>query len=301
MINQPLHFCTVFDRKYLLKGLCLYRCLHKQLIGMPAIERPFILHILCLDQETFDVLKALKFKNVYLYPLSALEAVDPKLRAAKTLPASKYGSQADNYIWRLTPYFINHILKSIEPDQYLMYVDSDICFYKSPAIIIDAVKSSGKSMGIHTHRFGGPFKKTMDVGWFNVGVVLFKNDHIGQRLALWWKGLTLTNDHDRYQEYGTCGDQKYFDLIYEVDKDNICVFDEQFDIYHLAPWNDWLDKELHFYHFSHFKEDLLSSDGWKDSFNGEWFPTKDDRIKALYHEYNLLNQAAALSIPETFL
>jgi hypothetical protein len=287
---MTLHFCTVFDRNYLHKGLSLYFSLHEELKGKVGIERPFMLHVLCLDQETFETLRAINYKNVYLYLLSNLEEYYPELQQAKQLQPSLYGSQRDNYIWRLTPFFVNHLLSSnwIKPHQYLMYVDSDIFFYKSPEVVLNVIKESKKSVGIHTHRFGGPFKNTMDVGWFNVGVIVFKADAIGKRIAGWWKTLTINNNHDRYKEYGTCGDQKYLDLIYQIEKDNVCVFDEEGSLYHLAPWNDYIadkDDELVFMHFSHFQADLQGMNH-KDSYHGEWNPMRNPNVKNIYDTYN---------------
>src|SRR5690606_35049164 len=120
---------------------------------------------------------------------------DPKLETVKRLPPGNYGSQRDNYIWSLTPYFINYLLTKdmrtsrvdsdvIPPESFLIYCDNDIYFYKNPKVILDVIFD--KDMGIHTHRFPSTRKKT-DVGTYNVGVTVLKKSKIGLLISNLWK------------------------------------------------------------------------------------------------------------------
>lgn len=304
-----MNFCTLCDKNYLNKGLAMLQSLTAQL------NSSFVLHWLCVDKETYDTLKRLQDDYrpvtnnirycVKLYLLSDFEKRDPELLKAKSNPPRNYGTEHANYCWCLTTYFTNYILRNkITAGDMLYYVDSDIFFYHSPQIIESCIGK--KSVGIHTHRFGGIYDDKNEVGWYNVGVVGFRNDSIGVEVSNSWKRWMLTMDHLFYQEYGTCGDQKYLNLFLKLwGGDNVSVFDEVIGLTgsrcgHLAPWNcDGLshpgnyiiiNKHGHhepvvFFHFSHFTVDATGNE-WSDSINGEWNPTKNNSyIEAYYKEY----------------
>ena len=264
-----------------------------------------------MDKACYDALKELQHDNksitntlrncVELYLLDDLEAADPLLEKAKGNPPSLYGTQYENYCWCLTPYFTNFILKIIPQDEYLTYVDSDIFFYHSPKTILDVIGS--KSVGIHTHRFSGLYDDKLTTGWFNVGVVVFKNNSIGVGVSNFWKDAMLNTGNIYYKDYGTCGDQKYLNLFIPLwGKDNVCVFDEDSTTIrcgHLAPWNCShlkhparhiiINKHGHheqviFFHFSHFTLDETGNQ-WSDSINGEWKPADDPNIRKYYEDY----------------
>ena len=67
-------------------------------------------------------------------------------------------------------------------------------------------------------------------GWFNVGVVHFKNSDVGKELLSWWADAVL---HKKYPELATCGDQKYLDAFLEH-AENIFI---DGNIGHGAPWH----------------------------------------------------------------
>lgn len=285
-----MNFCTLSDKKYLLHGLALYHSLIENYAG------DFKLYWLCLDKETFDELQRLELKNIIPVSLPVLEAIDFNLMRAKQNPASKYGNQHSQYCWALTPYFIDFLLQNfIETDQHLMYIDSDIVFYHSPALIIRTMQN--KSIGIHSHRFESRYDVIDNpVGEFNVGVVVFKNNSIGKEAAAWWKDCMINVPNRYYSIYGTCGDQKYLDLFQPLFND-VCVFD-RLDCGYLAPWCYDNVQFLHdgniaykgmaqpvvFYHFSHFVYDIAKNH-WSDSYKGEWNPCRMPQVKRYYENY----------------
>jgi len=288
-----MNFCTVSDYNYILKGLALFDSLKN------TLNDDFILHYLCMDKKIFDAITKIDDNRLIPILLSDLESIDTELRQAKNNPASKYGTQYSQYCWSLTPYFINYILNNyLFEDEYLIYCDSDIYFYESPQKIIDVINN--KSVGIHTHRFGGEYNENQDVGWFNVGVTIFKKDKIGLSISESWKNWLLTTSHPFYQKYGTCGDQKYLELFIRYWKNDVCIFDQNTEIGHLAAWNcsnlvhpkkgyiiyKGVEQKVYFYHFSHFVEDLQSNT-WKDHIKEppEWLPSSDLNIKPYYEDY----------------
>jgi hypothetical protein len=169
-----------------------------------------------------------------------------------------------------------------------MYCDNDIFFYHNPEKIIEII--GNKSVGIHTHRFGGNFRE-IDTGWYNVGVMYFDGNKISQEVALKWKDLSLYRWLPYGVTHGTCGDQKYLELFQPMfGEENICVFDSGTSITHLAPWCTDIEagKTLMFFHFSHFGYDIKTSE-WKDSYDGEWKPAEQPGIRQYYIDYAKMN------------
>lgn len=271
-----INICTLCDENYLLKGLAM----RQSLIDLNVEYKIFWL---CLDLKTAEHLSRLQDPNIALFYLGDLEREDPQLEASKNNPPSRYGSQRDNYIWSLTPYFTHYILdKFIAFGHQLIYVDSDIYFYKSPQVILDVM--GNKCMAVHTHRFG-PNRKKLDVGWYNVGVVVFANHGVGYNISKRWKRLVMDTTNEYYADYGTCGDQKYLELLVDTAREHVCVFDEHPSISHRAPWCcDEDDRPVIFYHFSHFNYDLQNNT-WKDSNHGEWKPANHRHIRPYYEQY----------------
>lgn len=272
-----INICTLCDKNYLAKGLAM----RQSLIDLGVKYR---IYWLCLDEETFVALnEKVRDDNIALFRLSEFEENDEELRKAKSNPKSDYGSQRDNYIWSLTPYFTNYILnKYIERGEYIIYVDSDLEFYSHPQKILDVVRTS---IGLHTHRFT-PTRKKLNTGIYNVGIVIFKKDAIGEYVSGQWKRWVMHVDNEYYKEYGTCGDQKYLEAFFLItDCKNISIFDEDEIIFHGAPWccNDLLGRQMDFYHFSHFK--IIDENQWSDSYNGEWNPIRYPNVKILYENY----------------
>lgn len=281
---MTINVATLCDHNYLAKGLAM----RQSLIDLNVDYKIFWL---CLDFQTKEKLQKLNDKCIVLFSLQALEEQDEQLRKAQHNPPSKYGSQRDNYIWSLTPYFINHILTHdfIARNEHIMYIDSDIYFYRSPEVILKAIGE--RSIGIHTHRFSESARKRRknidEVGWYNVGVTVFRKDEEGLRISKLWKQWCLDTTNKYYEEFGSCGDQGYLcAFALETDQSNICVFDEEGDISHLAPWCCELDpiKPVVFFHFSHFTFDI-NKGSWSDSTRGEWKPTRHSHIKPYYEQY----------------
>jgi len=291
-----INICTHSDINYLYKGLALYHSLEE------TIKEDFTLFYLCNDDETFNALKKLNKPNIKIFKLSFLESIESLLLRAKRQKKCMYArSQHEQYMWCLTPYFVNYILHYfIEDNDTLVYADADIYFYESVQLILDTVKD--KSIGVHTHKFSGEFKDDIATGWYNVGVVTFKRDVIGLKASNYWKDLVLYPDNEHYEKYGTCGDQKYLELIVEKHKDVVCIFDETSNIGHLAAWcssplalNPDNKKIIYkgnvqylvFYHFSHFNCEI-STNSWRDHNNidkPEWHPSSHPFIKDLYENY----------------
>ena len=82
------HFCTLFDRGYVFKGVAMLRSLYRH---CPDAH----VHVLCLDEDTRRVLLALRMPALTCIPLADLE--DPVM-----LEVKKTRNVAE-YCWTLTP------------------------------------------------------------------------------------------------------------------------------------------------------------------------------------------------------
>ncbi|HEX4852527.1 MAG TPA: hypothetical protein VFV08_17045, partial [Puia sp.] len=233
------YVCTVSDINYLPKGLALYSSL------CMTEGRNFSLFWLCLDNFVYLELEKLKLENVKTFLLPAAGQVE--LIHARLLPKSNYGDEEANFIWRIIPWFVRRTLVNEVPaGEKLVYADADIFFYRPPSIITCYLLGS-KAVGIHTHRFQGPYDPDKDTGWYNVGVMVFTNNEVGYIIADAWKNWVFESKSPLYEKYSTCGDQRWLNLfIPAFGKDNICVFDESPGYTHLAPWNvDNLEFPIH--------------------------------------------------------
>lgn len=274
-----MHICTVCDNNYIHKGLTLYQ-------SLTNTGDSFTLHWLCCDDLIYSRLESLSLPGIVVYKLSDLEDRDPELRKAKNNPKSSYGNAHSQYIWTLTPWFINYLFrKDIAP---LLYADADIYFYQSPVIIAQTV--GNKSVGIHTHRFTPPYRDDVESGWYNVGVLYFHNTGIALNISECWKKWLLDGPAGPYYAtHGGCGDQKFLELFMPFfGRENICVFDQEGAICHQAPWciESCNSLPVLFYHFSHFTFDL-EKNTWADHLEDppEWLPTADLQIRLLYQNY----------------
>tara|TARA_S200002703_G_scaffold98885_1_gene85516 strand:+ start:1162 stop:2040 length:879 start_codon:yes stop_codon:yes gene_type:complete len=254
-------YCTLSDKNYLDRGLALYESL------VQTSSDPFKLYYLCLDQESKETLDECGLDQIVPISLSSIEVKQDILDA-------KADRDRKQYIFTLASYFSDHLINS-EDCEGVMYIDSDICFYKDPKVIVDACNNYHCGITLHRHNFIGHRD-----GGFNVGVVWFKNSHEGKAVLSWWKNAVLKKEP---KELSVMGDQKYLEAFIPMFGENVVkILDD--DIGHGAPWNyrlyvyddfsekgiiGWGDKkqDLVFNHFSQFsysrEKPEVSFDGGK--------------------------------------
>jgi hypothetical protein len=238
-----INVCTVSDINYLIKGLTLYESLFEHSEG-------FILHYLCIDEESYQKLKKFECESLVAYNVNDLLNEDNQLMTLKN----------ENYryfCWTLASYFSNYLMNKNLGN--IIYIDSDILFHHDLNIVLEAIGE--KEVGIFRHR---QFNTSRPEGFFNVGVVYFKDSEISRRVLSWWADAVL---FQKYPNLATCGDQKYLDEFQNMCPDDLIFMDGE--IGHGAPWQwqlydfssyttdgciTWGDKKqkLLFSHFSQF-------------------------------------------------
>jgi hypothetical protein len=273
-----INVCTVSDINYLIKGLTLYESLLEHSKG-------FILHYLCIDEVSYQKLKKFECESLIVYNVNDLLNEDNQLMKLKN----------ENYryfCWTLASYFSNYLMNKNLGD--VIYIDSDILFHHDLNIVLEAIGE--KEVGIFRHR---QFKTNRPEGFFNVGVVYFKDSELSRHVLSWWSDAVLFL---KYPELSTCGDQKYLDEF-----PNMCSIDKIFidgEIGHGAPWQwqlfDYSDYEtngniiwegrtqkLIFSHFSQFdfREDGYTPSTQHHSYTPLSMYYINNGLKIIYDDY----------------
>jgi hypothetical protein len=286
-----MDIAVLSDKNYLVFGLNLYEHL------MELCPNNFTLHYLALDDETRKTVSLLP--NVRTYTTADLE-YDPVFQKLKESNPSK-PMDLSPYHWALASFFTYYLMNTCGLKECL-YCDTDIQFYRSPVEIFRSV--TYHSVGLVTHKHISR-KDGVSVGYYNVGVIYFRNDQDGMACLKFWRNVVADSKNPFYSAYGKCGDQAYLELFeWIIGADAIKVLD--LDIGHGAPWNfpiseissgiiSWdathvtgkqnMAQQLVFNHFSHFRPDY-NSDTYKVDFEGEWHaPQSYFGIKEVYDEY----------------
>jgi hypothetical protein len=189
------HFCTYFDRHYLVRGLALYQSLTRH-------SGSFHLYVLCLDRETHDYLKQMDRPNLHAIALEEFEQASPELRVAK-------GNRSPvEYYFTCTAPLALHVLKSVPGVDVVTYVDADFCFFADPAPIYESL--ADRSILLIGHRFPPALRHLEIHGIYNVGLLCFRNDSRGLACLTWWRDRCLEWCYDRVED-GKFADQKYLD------------------------------------------------------------------------------------------
>lgn len=189
-----LQVCTYFDVHYLARGLALFDSLR---LHWPAFE----LWVLCLDDETFEVLGRLALPGLRPLRLSELLAADPDLAACR--------NERDglSFYYTCTPAYMLHVLEREPEAEAVIYLDADLFFFADPAPLL-AEFATG-SILVHRHRPSGPWPRDGN-GDFNLGLVAHRRDAQGLACLRRWREQCLLSCDDRAVD-SRWGDQQYLE------------------------------------------------------------------------------------------
>ena len=292
---------TLSDKNYLENGLCLYDSLKKH-------SSDFYLHYLALDEDTHRVLRELDLENIFVYSLIDL-SIDTDLEVLIHNNPSRPIDTSDGqspFHWALASFFSNFLIQQYKIP-HVMYVDSDLLFYDSVEKIFDCIGK--KSIGLITHKHIKLDKDLKNPGYYNVGIIYFRNNKVGKECLRFWRDCCVNPNNQFSDVFGSCGDQKYLELFEDFfDKDEIKVLDKE--IGHGAPWSfvlfdfisptrvvwkdpmhlvleeDSIEQDIVFNHFSHFTPNY-DSDSYSVDRGGEWGPRlrQHPGVKEVYDDY----------------
>ncbi len=187
------YFCTLFDSNYLLKGVAMLKSLALHCPGAHV-------HVLCMNQQTQDILTQLQLAHITCIPLSDVE--DEAL-----LEAKKDRGVAE-YCWTLSPCLPSYVLKHNPHIEFITYLDADLMFYSSIQPLFDEIGDS--SIAIIEHRFSPRLQDREVNGRFCVEWVSFRRDEEGMACLSRWREQCIEWCYYRLEE-GRMGDQKYLD------------------------------------------------------------------------------------------
>jgi len=196
------NFCTYFDSNYLYRGLALF-------FSLKDTRIKFKLWILCFDDETYELIKQINFKEIELISINDFEKYNPKYFEIKSTRSKV------EYYWTSTPLLPKYILSKNQKLDHITYLDADLLFFNNPSVIFNEL--ANKSVYIIPHRFNVKIKEKSenDAGKFNVGLILFRNDSNTEKCLDWWSDRCIEWCYDRI-EGDKCGDQKYLDKFPEL-------------------------------------------------------------------------------------
>lgn len=210
-----LNFCTLFDSRYLSRGMAMYQSLGKYC-------NDFHLYIFAFDEGCYEFFRRNEFANITV--ISLVEFEDDELLRVK--PTRTKGE----YCWTCTSSIILYVL-----NHYLVesctYIDADLYFFSSPEVLIREVGED--SILLTEHRYTPEYNQVDTSGRYCVQFMFFRNDERGRKALEWWRERCLEWCYNRIED-GKFGDQKYLD-----------DWTERFEGVHIlqhlgggvAPWN----------------------------------------------------------------
>lgn len=212
------HFVTLYNSLFLPQGLALYQSMERHL-------NFYTLWVLCIDDETYDVLSQLDLTNVRLLQLS-------KLETEKLLEVKKERS-AGEYCWTLTPFAPRFVFEADLTVNRVTYVDADLWFRKNPHAIFSEFAESGKHVLITDHAYAPEHDQSAVSGQYCVQFMTFVRGK-SEAVRSWWEKKCLEWCFNRV-EAERFGDQKYLDVWPEIFGDDVHVLKSQ--ELAMAPWN----------------------------------------------------------------
>ncbi len=185
-------FCTLFDARYLARGLTLYRSLQRTCPD-------FHLYVFAFDEVTRVCLTAMALPQLTVVTLADFEDAD--LRRVKP------SRSAGEYCWTATPSALLYCLRTFNLD-HCTYVDADLCFYADPGCLLEEMGDA--SVLITPHRFRSDFDLSDAYGVYCVQYLTVRHDARGLAVLVWWRTACLAWCFNRCED-GRFGDQKYLD------------------------------------------------------------------------------------------
>lgn len=210
-----LNFCTLFDSRYMSRGMAMYESLKKHCNN-------FHLYIFAFDDICYNFFKENTFDHITIISLNEFE--DQELLRIK--PTRSKGE----YCWTCTSSTILYVLNNYPVDN-CTYIDADLYFFASPQVLIDEIGNN--SILLTEHRYTPEYDQTKTSGKYCVQFMYFKKDARGMKALQWWRERCIEWCYNRMED-GKFGDQKYLD-----------DWTERFEGVHVlrnlgggvAPWN----------------------------------------------------------------
>tara|TARA_Y100000389_G_C17468844_1_gene528318 strand:- start:3223 stop:4158 length:936 start_codon:yes stop_codon:yes gene_type:complete len=230
------NFVTLFNNIFLPQGLALH-------FSMERHMRNYNLWVLCVDDDTYNVLEKLSLPNTRLLKLSNLET--------KELLLVKSERSVAEYCWTLSSFAPRYVFEADKSIERVTYLDADLWFIKNPKLIFDEFDKSGKQVLITEHAYAPEYDQSEKFGKFCVQFLTFTRNG-GEKVRKCWESQCLEWCFSRVED-GKFGDQKYLDDWPERFNSLVHVLNNKGSA--LAPWNAsrYAYSGAIFYHFHGLK------------------------------------------------
>ena len=219
------HFCTYFDKNYLVRGLTMYRSLKRHLDDT-------VLWILCFDDFTYETILKIADPDLRAISLAQFERGDAALLAAKE------DRSRVEYYFTCSPSLPLYVLDHNPDVSLITYVDADLFFYARPDALYEELGDS--SILIVEHRLGRHLWDHYANGTYNVGLLAFRNNIVGRECLGWWRERCLEWCYDRLGDGGRFADQGYLNDWPSRFQGVVVLQNKGAG---LAPWN-WMNYKL---------------------------------------------------------
>ena len=219
MTLNVLHFCTYFDRNYLIRGMAMIQSLAAH---CPAAR----VWVLCLDDETHQTLTLLDLPAIRAIALGEFEQANQDLLAVKP------ERPTFDYYLTCTPSLPLFVFDHFPEVKLITYLDADLFFFADPAPLFAEIGNG--SIGLVRQRMTAQYPNADEkYGIYNVAWVTFRGDAAGHASLRWWRARCIEWCYNRVEE-GKFGDQKYLD-DWPTRFANVVVLTHKGA--DLAPWN----------------------------------------------------------------
>lgn len=190
-----LNFVTLFDKNYMSRGLVLYNSLTEN------CKSDFTLYVLAMDDVTAEYLRSLGYENLTVITVADMKVLYPVLeRLEKERTRGEFS-------WTLSSFSIQYAIRQFNLESCI-YVDSDICFYNDPQLLLNEL--GDKSVMITEHNYTPEYDQSATSGKYCVQFMYFKNNNDGNKVLEYWRSKCEEWCYARFEE-GRFGDQKYLD------------------------------------------------------------------------------------------
>jgi hypothetical protein len=186
----------------------------------------FHLYIFAFDDMSDNILRSMNLENVTVISLKEFETHE--------LIEVKKGRSKAEYCWTCTPSVISYVLEKYKTSD-CTYIDSDLCFYSDPAVLISELDLYNKNVLITEHRFSylPRIYELKRAGRFCVQFMTFRNEESSLLILEKWRKQCIDWCYARYED-GKFGDQKYLEEWPEI-YINVQILKHQGG--GVAPWN----------------------------------------------------------------
>jgi hypothetical protein len=177
------HYCTLFDKNYLLFGLGLHHSLMR-------LGRPFRLHILAMDPVCEQALVRLALPNVQVVSLSSVitekyDFVHQKMHFGQIC-------------WTCQPLLCKYLLDR-EGLEGVTYLEADSYFFSDPEPLFEEIGS--RSVSLVPHNYVEGYDHAAMSGIYCVQFNYFRNDAAARELLASWETACLSYDRARPKSF----------------------------------------------------------------------------------------------------